>query len=106
VLCAHVIFDVLGLNKAYIETLADNRVIARGVARMGMTREGMLRQHVADDTGRPLDVLLYGILRDEWDAGRVSYYERWGTPQIASAAGDVGRVPSAADAVRAGEATA
>jgi RimJ/RimL family protein N-acetyltransferase len=74
-------FDVLSLNKAYIETLAENRIVARGVARMGMTREALLRAHVWRD-GRPLDVLLYTILGDEWRAIREGALQKWGTPQV------------------------
>ena len=86
VVSAHVCFDLLGLNKAYIETLADNRIIARGVERMGMTREALLRQHVVDDDdGRPRDVLLYSILADEWRAIRESTRARWGTPKFSAA---------------------
>jgi RimJ/RimL family protein N-acetyltransferase len=80
VVSAHVCFDLLGLNKAYIETLADNRIIARGVARLGMTAEALLRQHVIDDDGRPRDVLLYTILADEWRAIRAATGARWGGP--------------------------
>src|SRR6187551_3085248 len=43
VVSAFVGFDVIHVNKLYIETLASNRTIARGVERMGMTREGLLR---------------------------------------------------------------
>jgi len=86
VLSAVVTFDVLKLNKAYIETLADNRIIARGVERMGMTREALLRQHIVGEDGRPLDVLLYSILADEWRAIREATFEKWGTPQILSMA--------------------
>jgi RimJ/RimL family protein N-acetyltransferase len=82
VVSAHVCFDLLGLNKAYIETLADNRIIARGVARLGMTAEALLRQHVIDDDGRPRDVLLYTILADEWRAIRAATGARWGTPKF------------------------
>jgi RimJ/RimL family protein N-acetyltransferase len=82
-----VIFEVLGLNKAYIETMADNRIIARGVERMGMMREALLRQHVVRD-GRPLDVLLYTILADEWRAIRAATFAKWGTPQVLMTTGE------------------
>jgi RimJ/RimL family protein N-acetyltransferase len=87
VVSAVTIFDVLGLSKAYIETLADNRIIARGVERMGMTREGLLRAHVVRD-GRPLDVLLYTILADEWRAICAATFAKWGTPQVLLATGE------------------
>ena len=80
-------FEMLGLNRAYIETLADNRIIARGVERMGMRRDGLLRAHVVRD-GRPLDVLLYSILADEWRAIRAATFEKWGTPQVLLTTGE------------------
>ena len=82
IVSAVTIFEFLGLNKAYIETLADNAAIANGCARMGMTREGLLRGHIVRD-GRPLDVLLYSIVADEWRANREATFEKWGTPSVA-----------------------
>jgi RimJ/RimL family protein N-acetyltransferase len=79
--------DVMGMNKLYIETLEENRIIARGVERMGMIREGLLRHHVIRD-GVPLNVLLYTNLKSEWDAMRERHYQRWGTPQVISFEGD------------------
>jgi len=97
VVSAHVVFDVLGLNKAYIETLSDNRIIARGVERMDMTQEALLRQHVVDDDGRPRDVLLYSILAEEWRAIREATNAKWGTPQFPATA-DADADTDAADA--------
>jgi RimJ/RimL family protein N-acetyltransferase len=86
VVSAVVTFEILELNKAYIETLAENRIIARGVERLGMTREALLRQHVIGADGRRLDVLLYTILADEWRAIREATFAKWGTPKVSSAA--------------------
>jgi RimJ/RimL family protein N-acetyltransferase len=76
--------ELLGVDKLYIETMADNRIIARGVERMGMTCQARLRGHVVRD-GRPLDVLLYTMLADQWRAIRATTFEKWGTPQIVEA---------------------
>jgi RimJ/RimL family protein N-acetyltransferase len=76
--------ELLGVDKLYIETMADNRIIARGVERMGMTREALLRGHVVRD-GRSLDVLLYTMLGDGWRAIRTKTLEKWGTPEIVEA---------------------
>ena len=87
VVSAAVAMDLMGVNKAYIETLETNRIIARGVERMGMIREALLRHHVVRD-GVPLNVLLYTNLKSEWDEMRDRHYARWGTPQIISWEGD------------------
>jgi RimJ/RimL family protein N-acetyltransferase len=83
VVSAHVARERLDFNKLYIETLEENQIVARGVERMGMVREALLRHHVVRD-GVPLNVLLFTNLRHEWDAMRAQVYQRWGTPQIIS----------------------
>jgi RimJ/RimL family protein N-acetyltransferase len=58
-------FGVLGLARIYAQVLADNRASLRVLDKLGMVNEGVKRQHVAK--GRRLhDVVLYGMLRDEW----------------------------------------
>jgi RimJ/RimL family protein N-acetyltransferase len=75
--------DVLGVNKLYIETLEENRIIARGVERMGMIKEGLLRHHVIRD-GVPLNVLVFSNTKAEWDEMRDRQYAKWGTPEVIS----------------------
>jgi RimJ/RimL family protein N-acetyltransferase len=84
VLSGVVTFELLKLEKAYIETLADNRIIARGVERMGMTRQALLRQHAVRGDGGAVDVLVYTILADEWRAIRAATFAKWGTPELIS----------------------
>ena len=83
VVSAHVAMDVIGTNKLYIETLEQNTIIARGVERMGMVREGLLRAHVIRD-GVPLNVLVFSNTYDEWDGMRAGHFRRFGTPQVVS----------------------
>ena len=87
VVSAAIGMDTLGLNKAYIETLETNTIIARGVQRMGMVREALLRHHVMRD-GVPLNVLLFTNLKSEWDEMRERTHAKWGKPQIVSYEGD------------------
>ncbi|MEA2710113.1 MAG: hypothetical protein QOF78_2714 [Phycisphaerales bacterium] len=87
VMSAHVAMDVIGTNKLYIETLEDNRIIARAVERMGMVREGLLRAHVIR-AGQPLNVLLYSNTNDEWQAMKEKHFSTWGVPQIISFEGE------------------
>lgn len=77
-----VIFEHLKMNKAWIETLDGNTIIARGVERLGMKREGVLRDHVRRD-GEYLTVLYYGILAADWFGGeRERQYARYGVPEV------------------------
>jgi UDP-4-amino-4,6-dideoxy-N-acetyl-beta-L-altrosamine N-acetyltransferase len=62
-------FDALGLAKVCAEVLADNDVALKAQAAAGFRREGYLRQHIIKD-GRRRDVVLLGILADEWRARR------------------------------------
>lgn len=57
-----------GLARLHAHCIADNDASARVLEKLGMRREGLLRDHVFQK-GRFWDVLLYGILRDEWAAG-------------------------------------
>ena len=58
-------FRELGLARVYAQVLADNRASLRVLDKLGMVNEGVKRQHI--HKGRRLhDVVLYGMLRDEW----------------------------------------
>lgn len=58
-------FSGLGLARVYAQVLADNRASLRVLDKLGMVHEGVKRQHI--HKGRRLhDVMLYGLLRDEW----------------------------------------
>ena len=87
VVSAHVAMDVMGTNRLYIETLESNRIIARAVERMGMIREGLIRHHVIRE-GQPLNVLLYGNTKAEWDEMRQRTYDKWGVPEVISYEGE------------------
>jgi UDP-4-amino-4,6-dideoxy-N-acetyl-beta-L-altrosamine N-acetyltransferase len=62
-------FDTLKLEKVTAEVLADNDVALKAQATAGFRREGYLRDHVIKD-GRRRDVVVLGILADEWRARR------------------------------------
>jgi [ribosomal protein S5]-alanine N-acetyltransferase len=59
-------FETLGLNRIYATHFVGNPASGRVMQKIGMTREGTLRQHVIKD-GQPLDIVYYGILRSEYD---------------------------------------
>lgn len=66
-----VAFDALGLEKIVAEVLADNDVALKAQAAAGFRREGYLRGQVIKD-GRRRDVVLLGILAEEWRAKRAA----------------------------------
>jgi len=88
--------------RLYLETLEQNSIIARGVERLGMTREGLLRHHVVRE-GQPLNVLVYGMTRDQWDTNKQKLFDKFGTPQVISYEGPrVEPLPAPSQLVGAG----
>lgn len=59
-------FEDLGLNRIHAHHFAHNEASGRVLGKIGMQREGRRRQH-AVKWGRAADVLLYGILRCDWE---------------------------------------
>ena len=58
-------FGELGLLKVWAEVMADNDAALKAQTAAGFRREGYLRGHVLKD-GEPRDVVLLGILAEEW----------------------------------------
>lgn len=59
-------FTVLGLKRIHGHCLKRNPASGRVMEKLGMTREGCLRQHMSK-WDKLEDVLIYGILRSEWN---------------------------------------
>lgn len=59
-------FGELGLHKVWAEVMADNDAAMKVQTGVGFRREGYLRGHVLKD-GVPRDVVLLGILAEEWE---------------------------------------
>ncbi len=58
-------FRELNLARIYAQVLAGNSASEHVLEKLGMTREGAKRSHIKK--GKKLvDVVLYGLLRDEW----------------------------------------
>lgn len=62
-------FRELALHKVFAEVMADNDAALRVMAAAGFRREGYLRGHVLKD-GRPRDVVMVGMLAEEWETLR------------------------------------
>ena len=58
-------FREMGLARIYAQVLAGNAASCRVLEKLGMLSEGIRRRHIRK--GKTLhDVVLYGMLRDEW----------------------------------------
>lgn len=62
-------FRVQNWRRIWLEALADNERAVRVYRACGFVQEGMLRQH-AYSNGRYHDVILMGLMREEWEAAR------------------------------------
>ncbi len=60
-------FAELGLHRVFASRFLRNEASGRVMRKLGMTREGMLRQH-EKKWDRYEDLVVCGILRDEWQA--------------------------------------
>lgn len=58
-------FAELGLSRIYAHVLEGNVASCRVLEKLGMINEGIRRQHVRKGK-KLLDVVLFGMLRDEW----------------------------------------
>lgn len=58
-------FEACAFRKLFATCDARNRASARVLEKIGMIREGLLRQDRYKN-GEPIDVLVYGLLRDEY----------------------------------------
>ncbi len=59
-------FEELKLNRIYAGYFSRNAASGRVMGKNGLTREGVLRQHVKK-WDEYLDLVYYGILRSEWE---------------------------------------
>jgi RimJ/RimL family protein N-acetyltransferase len=65
-------FEVLDLNRIYAWHLPDNPASGRVLEKLGMQLEGRQRQHRIKN-GEFTDLILYGVLREDWDADWASH---------------------------------
>lgn len=59
-------FETLGLHRVHAHCIADNVASANVLEKLGLRREGLLRQH-EHFKDRWWDVQLFGLLREEWE---------------------------------------
>jgi RimJ/RimL family protein N-acetyltransferase len=63
-------FDVLGCNRVSLVTDALNHRSQAAIAKLGATREGVLRSHMVVHDGRIRDTVVFSIVGSEWPAVR------------------------------------
>jgi len=61
-------FHELNLHRVQLTVFSYNERAIKLYERLGFTREGMFREFLARD-GRRYDMILYGMLKREWEAG-------------------------------------
>jgi RimJ/RimL family protein N-acetyltransferase len=70
-----------GFGRVKIQTDAVNERSQAAIARLGATREGVLRRHTRRADGTFRDTVVFSILRDEWPAVRAGLEDRLGMPR-------------------------
>ena len=69
-------FDDCGFGRVKLQTDLINSRSQAAIAKLGATREGVLRRHVLRADGTWRDSVVYSILRDEWPAVRAGLEAR------------------------------
>ncbi|MGN6333041.1 MAG: GNAT family N-acetyltransferase [Motilibacteraceae bacterium] len=69
-------FDDCGLGRIKIQTDAINVRSQAAIAKLGATREGVLRRHLRRADGTFRDTVVFSVLREEWPAVRSGLRER------------------------------
>jgi [ribosomal protein S5]-alanine N-acetyltransferase len=62
-------FERVGLRRIFAHHMTENPASGRVMQKIGMTREGVLRQHVLHRGTRPVDMVVWGMLAEELGGG-------------------------------------
>ena len=69
-------FDELGFGRVKLQTDLVNPRSQAAIAKLGATREGVLRRHIRRADGSWRDSVLYSVLGDEWPAVKARLEQR------------------------------
>jgi ribosomal-protein-alanine N-acetyltransferase len=67
-LMCHLAFELLGLDRVGAYSNVEHLRSQRALERIGFQREGVLRRYHRHG-GRALDVVIFGLLREDWETG-------------------------------------
>jgi ribosomal-protein-alanine N-acetyltransferase len=67
-LVCHLAFELLGLERVGAYSNVEHLRSQRALERIGFRREGVLRRYHRH-RGRALDVVIFGLVREDWEAG-------------------------------------
>ena len=70
-----------GFGRVKIQTDAVNARSQAAIAKLGATREGVLRRHTRRADGTFRDTVVFSVLREEWPAVRAGLEQRLGMPR-------------------------
>jgi RimJ/RimL family protein N-acetyltransferase len=73
-------FEDCGFGRVKLQTDALNERSQAAIARLGATREGVLRRHQKRADGTFRDTVVYSVLREEWPEVRAALLARLTTP--------------------------
>lgn len=73
-------FDDCRLGRVKLQTDLVNTRSQAAIAKLGATREGVLRRHIKRADGTFRDTVVFSVLRDEWPAVRAALLRRLGPP--------------------------
>ena len=74
--CSAHAFDELGFGRVKLQTDVLNDRSQAAIAKLGATREGVLRRHLRRADGSWRDTVVFSMLRDEWPAVQARLEER------------------------------
>ncbi len=60
------------IMKFYAANKNDTDLLNRILLKIGMTREGILRNRLINDEGKKIDKYIYSILKEEWEANKTN----------------------------------
>ena len=73
-------FEECGYGRIKIQTDLLNTRSQAAIAKLGATREGVLRRHMKREDGTFRDTVIYSVLKDEWPAIKTRLLLRLATP--------------------------
>ncbi len=70
------IFFQAGIHKVTAKVMARNFSAVFNYKKLGFSKEGVRHQHIVDDKGGWMDVVLFGLLQDDWKKLRQQNQEK------------------------------